>query len=260
VGGRERRLIGVSVLLANLIKLLFDHIVRIVHPTMKTTGAKVAPPAAEGSASIGHDIRTLSAQVQELLKLQNRQSQSLRELHDRLPPSSSKQDKDDVDSDAESQDQLDKESTATPPSPERQFRLNEYGDFVEAADGLTLTGGGGGRIHRQTLSSRSFHLEDSVMDRKGKMSFKEVTGSEKMAVFRLAAVRRSMRHLNSAHILMSEECMHVQQMFMEHGPNRASLMSIGWESLQNSKMCSGMKTRDEIYAISPVSGRAKRVE
>ena len=57
-----------------------------------------------------------------------------------------------------------------------------------------------------------------------------------------------MRHLNDANILMTDECLAVQSKFMEVGPNRASLLHIGWEAMQSSKQYESMKTRDEIKA------------
>jgi len=126
------------------------------------------------------------------------------------------------------------------------LRLNDAGDFVKAD--LSMTSGSNTRIRRQSISAKSFDLEDSVMDRRASITFKEVSNREKMAVFRLAAVRRSMRHLADANILMSDECLAVQSKYMEVGPNRASLLHVGWEAIQSSKFYENMKSRDEIKA------------
>jgi hypothetical protein len=63
-------------------------------------------------------------------------------------------------------------------------------------------------------TGHSIRIEDSVMDRKQRMSFKEVTNVEKLQVFRLAAVRRSMRYLEHAPVLMADVTMEVQHKFV----------------------------------------------
>jgi len=51
-----------------------------------------------------------------------------------------------------------------------------------------------------------------------------------------------MRYLNHASILLTEEVMQLSQKFMEVGPNRASMMHLGWASLQGE---AGEKTEEK---------------
>ena len=162
--------------------------------------------------------------------------------------------------------------SANVPALDRRLRLNSTGDFVEG-EGLSLTDTRLSNGVKRKLSGRrqSFEMEDQVQDRRKKMSFTEVTSKEKMEVtarynyhqphllaypipqvFRLAAVRRSMRHIPYAQILMSEEVMEIQNRYMEIGPSRASLLHIGWESLQGPGNCKEQLTMDEIRYIHPV--------
>ena len=104
------------------------------------------------------------------------------------------------------------------------LRLNATGDFEEIP------------IQPQTSLSNtnnaSFRLEDSVMDKRRSISFRQVSGAEKRAVFQLGAVRRNMRHVEHAQMLLSEEALKLSNKFMEMGPSRASLLSIGHVAIQ----------------------------
>ncbi|GMI32478.1 hypothetical protein TeGR_g15160 [Tetraparma gracilis] len=148
-------------------------------------------------------------------------------------------------------------------------RLNETGEFEHVKDrageanmrrkSLFKRGSSGGvqsfnSLNASMMSSVSVRIEDTVMDRKQRMSFKEVSNKEKMQVFRLAAVRRSMRYLEYAPILMADETIEVQHKFMEVGPNRASLYHIGYESLQGlAPGKSPVNTiLDEMDSVSPM--------
>ena len=79
----------------------------------------------------------------------------------------------------------------------------------------------------------SSDLEDAVMDRRKKMSYMDITSREKREVFSLAVVKRAMRHLQFSKILMSEEVLQTARRFMEVGPNRGSILQIGYDSLQS---------------------------
>jgi len=92
-------------------------------------------------------------------------------------------------------------------------------------------------------------MEDAVFDRVRKISYAEITSKEKREVFQLPAVRRSMRHLQYAHVLMSKEILQLANRYMEFGPARATLQQIGYESLQAE--CEAKTVRDEYRAISP---------
>ena len=102
---------------------------------------------------------------------------------------------------------------------------------------------------RSSKAETSFNREDSVMDRRRAVSYVNVSNQEKRDVFKLAAVRRSMRHLHYSSILMSDEVLILANKYLEIGPSRASLLQIGYESIQLS---SPEKTYyDELGFISP---------
>jgi len=118
--------------------------------------------------------------------------------------------------------------TANTPAISDFLHLDAAGEFVESDHPLSLSVP---RIN-ESKSSLSYKLEDDIMDRKKRISFKEISSAEKRAVFQLSAVRRSMRHLQHANIIMQQECMDLSTKYMEIGPSRASLAHIGYESLQ----------------------------
>ena len=97
-------------------------------------------------------------------------------------------------------------------------------------------------------------LEDTVQDRRKRLSYIDITSREKREVFQLAAVRRSMRHLQYGGILMQDDVLALAEKFMEIGPNRASLMYIGHQSLQGSDCCSEKRYIDEVYAVHKYFG------
>jgi len=72
------------------------------------------------------------------------------------------------------------------------LQLNSSGVFVEVPLGSQLSGLSD-TVHSN--ADASARMEDSVMDLQPRMSFADIGSQEKMDVFRLAAVRRSMRHL-----------------------------------------------------------------
>jgi len=87
------------------------------------------------------------------------------------------------------------------------------------------------------------------MDKRRGMSFVEIGSREKMEVFQLPAVRRSMRHLNHASVLMNEELLTIATRYMEIGPSRASVMAIGHAALKEK--CNEQTYHDELYYTSP---------
>ena len=99
----------------------------------------------------------------------------------------------------------------------------------------------------------SSDLEDAVMDRRKKMSYMDITSREKREVFSLAVVKRAMRHLQFSKILMSEEVLQTARRFMEVGPNRGSILQIGYDSLQSCDIndIPERSYRDEKSYISP---------
>jgi len=122
------------------------------------------------------------------------------------------------------------------------MKLDGKGDFVAGAPSLSSS----------ILSMASSNMEDSIMDvnAQRKLSFKEIGSAEKRAVFQLTAVRRSMRHLEHNAILMTDEVLQLSARFMEIGPHRSSLMSIGHSALQEG--CDERTVRDEWWKISPL--------
>jgi len=123
------------------------------------------------------------------------------------------------------------------------LRLDASGAFVVASRE---------EAHPQSRAysgSASFKMEDDIMDRRRGMSFVEIGNREKMEVFQLPAVRRSMRHLNHASVLMNEELLTIATRYMEIGPSRASMMAIGHEALKEK--CTERTYHDELYYTSP---------
>ena len=128
------------------------------------------------------------------------------------------------------------------PSLDSRKRLNPEGVFIETAIADLSN----------TISSQASHLmEDQVMDRRQGVSFAQISSQEKREVFQLSAVRRSMRFLDYANLLLTKEALELSNKYMQIGPSRASLLHIGWTSLQTS---GGSKTgyREELHFISPV--------
>ena len=119
--------------------------------------------------------------------------------------------------------------------------LNHGGNFVYAG------------VPRSKSARASFaHCipnEDRVMDNNAISYVDDVSLLEKREVFQLPAVHRSMRRLNYADILMSEEVLMLAKRYMEVGPSRASLLHIGYDSLQ--EVCNEKTLIDEMDYISP---------
>ena len=134
--------------------------------------------------------------------------------------------------------------TAKVPSLDKGIVLDATGAFVDTTVVRTARG------VRPSYANSSFKMEESIMDRRKKVSYIEITSREKNEVFQLSAVRRSMRHLNYAQILMTDEVLVLSNRFMEIGPSRASLLHIGYESLQVS--CDEKSFNDELDYISPL--------
>ena len=135
--------------------------------------------------------------------------------------------------------------TANIPRLDDEMILNAAGSFVDAASATIR------RIKstRSSSSETSFKIEDSIMDRRKKLSFVNISSQEKRDVFKISAVRRSMRHLNYAGILMTDEALELANRFMELGPARATLLQIGYSSVQTENR---EKTFfDELFYISP---------
>jgi hypothetical protein len=140
--------------------------------------------------------------------------------------------------------------------------LNRDGNFVEhvpSSHNRTSTATSGKMTTKTTTKSthntqfdRSTQKEDAIMDRlqQKRQSYIEVSSHEKHAVFMLPAVRRSMRPLKHSEILMSDEVLLLQNRYMEMGPSRASLMHIGYDSLQIE--CDDKHPFDELAHISPL--------
>ena len=123
--------------------------------------------------------------------------------------------------------------------------LNEGGNFAYAGVPRAKSTRG---INLHASSSRVD--EDKVMDTKNRrMTYKDVSSREKREVFQLTAVHRSMRHLNYGNVLMSEEALILGKRYMEIGPSRASLLHIGFDSLQ--EVCNEKTFLDELSCISP---------
>ena len=121
--------------------------------------------------------------------------------------------------------------------------LNEGGNFVYA--GVPRAKSARGSHPHDSLS----RVEDKVMDRNRGISYVDVSSREKREVFQLPAVHRSMRRLNYGDILMSEEVLMLAKRYMEVGPSRASLLHIGFDSLQ--EVCNEKTSLDELSYISP---------
>ena len=116
--------------------------------------------------------------------------------------------------------------------------LDASGNFVEVINRT-----------RSNLKLESARQEDSIMDQRKKMSYVEVTSAEKRDVYKLDVVKRSMRRLPHAALLMARENLEVSTKYMEIGPNRASLMQIGYDSINNRTANSRLeKTGREVTA------------
>ena len=134
--------------------------------------------------------------------------------------------------------------TANVPSLDSDLVLDATGAFVDTTLVQTTRG------VRSSKTNQSFKMEDSIMDKRKKVSYIEITSREKNEVFQLPAVRRSMRHLNYANVLMTDEVLTLANRYMEIGPSRASLLHIGYETLQVS--CGERNFDDEMEYISPL--------
>ena len=88
------------------------------------------------------------------------------------------------------------------------------------------------------------------MDRRKNISFTEISKREKQDIFRLDAVRRSMRSLDYALFIMTPEILQLSEKYMEIGPNRASLLHIGYDSIA-ADSSSEETSLDEMSVISP---------
>jgi len=70
------------------------------------------------------------------------------------------------------------------------------------------------------------------MDSRKTMHYVEVDDKEKRAVFGLGVVKRAMRSLPYNNIMMSKYSLTTAKQYMQIGPGRASILSIGYEALQ----------------------------
>ena len=148
------------------------------------------------------------------------------------------------DDDLAAGDQSDDEETGVRTHPAGRRRSARPTANVPRLDNLVILDASGEFIPMPTIRRKqsvrssnnetSFKMEDSIMDRRKKLSFVQISIQEKRDVFRLPAVRRSMRHLNYAQILMTDEALELANKYMEMGPTRASLLQIGYSSVQVS--------------------------
>lgn len=77
----------------------------------------------------------------------------------------------------------------------------------------------------------------------------QIDNREKRAVFSLNVVKRAMRHLPYSSILMTDTILEISKRYMEVGPDRASILHIGYDSLQNESLKSHA---EEKYIIHPM--------
>ena len=120
--------------------------------------------------------------------------------------------------------------TANVPRIDKMLILDAAGEFVSAKTAMIRKS----NSVRSSKSETSFKVEDSVMDRRKKNSYISITNQEKRDVFKLPSVRRSMRHLNYASVLMTDEALELANKYMEMGPTRASLLQIGYSSVKTA--------------------------
>ena len=138
---------------------------------------------------------------------------------------------------------------------ENNVRLDATGSFVstEFEPVERHNGVASQRSRRGTALaklSESTRMEESVMDRVRKMSFRDISSDEKRAVFQLPSVRRSMRHLNHSHVLLRPEILEISSKYMESGPQRASLLQIGHMAAQEQQHT--VTYEQEMHRISPL--------
>jgi len=95
--------------------------------------------------------------------------------------------------------------SATVPRIQSRTRLNSSGDFIEEDYDLSNT----------TSSIKSHRLENDIMDHQRGVSFREIGVNEKRDVFQLGAVRRSMRNLDYAELLLTKEALALSLKYME---------------------------------------------
>ncbi len=104
--------------------------------------------------------------------------------------------------------------------------LDIHGRFVEHVTGR----------EKSKVRSESSRIENDTMDEMAKarmMSYVEVTSKEKRDVYKLDVVKRCMRRLPFAGQLLSYDNLEISKRYMEIGPNRASIISIGRDCLLN---------------------------
>jgi len=89
---------------------------------------------------------------------------------------------------------------------------------------------------RIAISKSDPLLEEQAADRRKKMSFAEIDGREKRAVFQLGPVHRAKRHLPYSAILMREDVLHISRRYMEVGPHRRSILQIGYTAINANPM------------------------
>jgi len=97
------------------------------------------------------------------------------------------------------------QESAAVPRIQSRTRLNSSGDFIEEDYDLSNT----------TSSIKSHRLENDIMDHRRGVSFKEIGVNEKRDVFQLGAVRRSMRNLDYAELLLTKEALALSLKYME---------------------------------------------
>ena len=132
-----------------------------------------------------------------------------------------------------------------------------YDGFALETQRSSSSSTAGGAFSGKSDQRSKSGIEDSVMDRARVVSYVEISSREKQDVFQLPAVRRSMRKLDEGEILMSEHVLKLSQKFMEMAPSRASLLHIGWDSMQEG--CQEKSLMDEMNYISPTFGKIARL-
>ena len=96
--------------------------------------------------------------------------------------------------------------TARVPRLDSHLRLDGTGNFVIAT-----------KQHSQAEIGRnsSQQLEEAVMDKRQRVTYVEVTSREKREVYQIDSVRRSMRHLAYAEVLMSSEILELSLRYVQ---------------------------------------------
>ena len=130
-------------------------------------------------------------------------------------------------------------------------RLDQTGEFINTP------------VRRSSFVShssiKSFAMEDAVMDAREQVSYVEISAREKQDIFRLPAVRRSMRHLDFAEMLMCEETMNLstryERVVHQRGDARATCERVVHQRgdaraylIYSRSPCTPIKTRRSKHA------------